>query len=378
MKNLELILKEMESVVSNPINNIERYKKENNMKSIGCFPIYCPEEIIHAAGMFPVGIWGGQTSLDYAGQYFPAFACSIMQSCLEMGLKGVYDKLSGVIIPGMCDTLICMAENWKSGIPHIPCINLVHPQNRKIEAGIKYLMSEYESIKNRLEEISGVIVTDQRLEKSIEVYNNHRKIMREFSDLAATHSNTISPYKRNLIIKSGFFMLKEEHSKLVEEVISILKKLPNEEFKGSRVLLTGILADSKEFLDLLEEHSISVVADDLAQESRQFRTDVPSGETPMRRLAMQWSNIEGCSLAYDPKKQRGELIAKEAKAKNADAVIFCMMKFCDPEEYDYPIVKKDIEDAGLKTLYVEIDQQSESSHQIRTRIQGFSEMIMMV
>ncbi|CZR91278.1 R-phenyllactate dehydratase beta subunit [Clostridioides difficile] len=34
----------------------------------------------------------------------------------------------------------------------------------------------------------------------------------------------------------------------------------------------GILADSKDILDILEDNNISVVADDLAQETRQFRT----------------------------------------------------------------------------------------------------------
>lgn len=45
-----------------------------------------------------------------------------------------------------------------------------------------------------------------------------------------------------------------------------------------KVLLTGILADSKDILDILEDNNISVVADDLAQETRQFRTDVPAGD----------------------------------------------------------------------------------------------------
>lgn len=95
----------------------------------------------------------------------------------------------------------------------------------------------------------------------------------------------------------------------------------------------------------------------------------------MERLARQWSNIEGCSLAYDPKKKRGSLIVDEVKKKDIDGVIFCMMKFCDPEEYDYPLVRKDIEDSGIPTLYVEIDQQTQNNEQARTRIQTFAEMM---
>ena len=47
------------------------------------------------------------------------------------------------------------------------------------------------------------------------------------------------------------------------------------------------------------------------------------------------------------------------------------MKFCDPEAFDYPLVKKDLEEAGVPLLSVEHDQLVESTEQPRTRIQGF-------
>ena len=52
-----------------------------------------------------------------------------------------------------------------------------------------------------------------------------------------------------------------------------------------------------------------------------------------------------------------------------------MMKFCDPEEFDYPIYKKELEAAGIPMLYLEIDQQIDSFEQIRTRVQSFTEML---
>ena len=52
-----------------------------------------------------------------------------------------------------------------------------------------------------------------------------------------------------------------------------------------------------------------------------------------------------------------------------------MMEFCDPEEFDYPIYKKELEAAGIPMLYLEIDQQIDSFEQIRTRVQSFTEML---
>ena len=48
---------------------------------------------------------------------------------------------------------------------------------------------------------------------------------------------------------------------------------------------------------------------------------------------------------------------------------------CDTEEYDAPILLDDIHDAGLKAVTIEIDQESGSIEQIRTRLQTFAEML---
>jgi benzoyl-CoA reductase/2-hydroxyglutaryl-CoA dehydratase subunit BcrC/BadD/HgdB len=59
----------------------------------------------------------------------------------------------------------------------------------------------------------------------------------------------------------------------------------------------------------------------------------------------------------------------------ADAIVLIQMKFCDPEEFDYPILKKELGEANTPLLYLEIEQQMDSPEQIRTRIQSFAEML---
>ena len=69
------------------------------------------------------------------------------------------------------------------------------------------------------------------------------------------------------------------------------------------------------------------------------------------------------------------MLIDAVKKYDADAVIICMMKFCDPEEFDVPILLLQFEDAGVKNIQIEIDQESTSFEQIRTRIQTFSEVL---
>lgn len=375
MSKIDSILTEMREVVDHPGRAVEEFKKKTGKKAIGCLPYYIPEEIVHAGGMLPVGVWGGQTTITRASKYLPSFACSIMQGVMELALKGVYDGLSAAIIPAYCDTLKCIGENWKVAIPQVKCIGLIYPQNRKIEAGVKFLEAEFDHVRSELEEVSGEKISDDAISRSIEVYNQYRRTMREFCEVAADYPVTITPSVRHTVIKAGYFRDKAEQTAQVKDLIIELKKLPAEKWNGSKVVIAGIMAEPDEYLNLFDEYHLAIAADDLAQESRQFRTDVPAGSNPIERLARWWSIFSGCSLAYDPTKARGPMLIDMVKKYKADAVVISMMKFCEPEEFDYPIIKKELEAANIPCLYVEMDQQMQSVEQLRTRIQGFSELL---
>lgn len=375
MREISSLLNELKTIALNPKAQLDAAYADGK-KVVGCLPIYCPEELIYAAGMLPFGIWGSEdTVISESKKYFPVFICSIMQTSLELGLRGAYDKLSAVMIPALCDSLKCMGQNWKVGVKNVAFIPVIHPQNRKTEAGVNFLISEYRKIRMRLEEMSGTKITDQKLTDAIAIYNSHRQVMREFSKAAALYPNLITPAERSAIIKSGFFMDKKEHAELVSQLIEALSPEPVVPWRGKKVVITGILADSKSILQILEDNKIAVAADEVAAESRQFRTDVPSTEDPVEGLARQISHIEGCSLLFDPEKKRGNMIIKMAKESGAHGVIVLITKFCDPEEFDYPIIKKQFEAAGLPHIMIEVDQQMINYEQAKTAIEAFCDII---
>lgn len=375
MQAIATILREMEGAVKDPGGAVRAFKQETGREVIGCLPIYVPEEIIYAGGMLPIGVWGGQTNIVQSGTYLPSFACSIMRAIMEFAMRGVYNDLSAVVCPMHCDTLKCIGENWKVGISQVPCFCLVYPQNRKNPSGISYLTTEFEHLRKKLESLSGRTITDEAINQAIVIYNEHRKTIREFTRVARDYPLTIRAQKRHMVIKSGFFMDKAKHTLLVKSLISELKALPAEKSSGIKVILTGIMAEPDSFLELFNEYNLVVVGDDLAHESRQFRTDVPAGGTPLERLARRWAEVQGCSLAYDPEKRRSNMLIDMVRETGADGVIVTMMKFCEPEEFDYPILKKEFEKANIPHLYIELEQQADSAEQLRTRIQGFAEMM---
>ena len=46
-----------------PAEALDQHKKETGKGGIGIIYVYAPEEIIHAAGYLPVGLWGGTVKI---------------------------------------------------------------------------------------------------------------------------------------------------------------------------------------------------------------------------------------------------------------------------------------------------------------------------
>jgi benzoyl-CoA reductase/2-hydroxyglutaryl-CoA dehydratase subunit BcrC/BadD/HgdB len=101
----------------------------------------------------------------------------------------------------------------------------------------------------------------------------------------------------------------------------------------------------------------------------------PDGDDPLERLARRWSLMSGCPLLIDPDKSRRYLLKDLVEESGADGVIACMMKFCEPEEFDYPFYRRTMEEAGIPLLHIEVDVTGQSLEQARTRLQSFAEMM---
>ncbi len=372
MKSVTEILEQLKAIAENP-----RAQKDaliaSGKKVVLTAPVYTPEELVHSLGMVPMGAWGGDIELREAKRYFPAFICSIVQSLVELGIKGVYDGVSAVIIPSLCDSLKVVGENWKYAIPNIPFLPMTYPQNRKPEYGKEFTKKGYERMIEELEKISGETFDDGKLAESIRIYNEHNALMRELSEVMAEHPE-VTAAQRSAVFKSAFFMLKEEHSKVLRELLEALKEQKPGEAK-IKIMTTGILADSPSLLNIIDSNGLQIVADDVAAESRQYRTDALEDTTALDSLSGKFCSMDHCSVLYDVEKKRIDLIVETAKSHEAKGVLMVLTKFCDPEEFDYQLIKKACEAAGLPIILIEVDRQMENYEQAGTMIETFKDML---
>ena len=80
----EVLLNEFKEYSEHPYRVLSEYKKQGK-KVIGMLPYYAPAELVVAAGMVPMGIWGSnKKTIALAKEYCATFYCTIAQLALEM------------------------------------------------------------------------------------------------------------------------------------------------------------------------------------------------------------------------------------------------------------------------------------------------------
>ena len=301
--SIEAIVNEFSAVAANPKGQLKAYK-DAGKKCIGVMPYYAPEELVYAAGMMPFGMWGSNDKTEQRSkEYCATFYCTIAQLDLEMLLDGTMDLLDGVITPTICDTLRPMSQNIRVAMSEkLPCIFLAHPQNRFADWGKQFCLDQYNNVKAGLEKIAGHEIKSEDIAAAIKVYNKSRAARREFVKLVSDHCDVIDPIMRSAVLKAAWFMDKAEYTEKLEALNAEIAALPEAKWNGVKVVTSGIICDNPTLLKIFKDNNVAIAADDVAHESRAFRTDASEEGDPMMALVDQFTNstTTSCSTIRSP------------------------------------------------------------------------------
>ncbi|MCD2435729.1 2-hydroxyacyl-CoA dehydratase family protein [Acidaminococcus sp. NSJ-142] len=377
---INTLIEEFKQIALNPKAQAAKYKAEGK-KLIGCLPYYCPEELVYAADMVPMGVWGANGKTEVRSkEYCATFYCTLAQLSLEMLLDGTLDCLDGIITPVLCDTLRPMSQNFKVAMEgKMPVIFLAHPQVRQDVAGKQYTYDQYNNVKTHLEAICGHEIANDAILNAIKVYNASRKARREFCKLANEHCDVITASARSYVLQAAYFMLKDEYTAKLEQLNKELAATPVGKFDGHKILVSGITYNMPGILKALDDNKLAIAADDVAYESRSFAKDAPEDlDNGLQALAVQFGRQDNDVILYDPdyaKDARSEHVCKLAEESGAEGVVVFMMQFCDPEEMEYPDLKKALNKHHIPQIKVGVDQQTRDFGQAQTALEAFAESL---
>ncbi len=354
----------------------KEWKEKTGGKVMGYFCTYVPEEILLAADVLPVRILGSHEPQDVTEPHIFGMFCPFCRDCLAQGLKGKYDYLDGIMISQSCLHIRQAYTSWEMHIPTPFSYYLPMPHHVQSPRALPYLRGELENFKKAVEEWTGKTITDEDLDRGIEIMNRHRKLMREAYDTRKQADPPMSGLEAMYMAVSSQMIDKTEHSNIVEESLKELQTRKLETPTGQRLMIIGSEDDDTKFIEMVEDCGSTIVVDDHCTGSRYFWNEVEmNGEDRLLAIAKRYIERPRCPTKDWEQRSRVPHIMDLAKEWNVSGAILLQQKFCDPHELDIPAIKKELEDNGIKTLFLELDV-TVPIGQFKTRVEAFLEMLM--
>jgi len=335
--------------------------------------IETPEEIILAADMVPVRLFGNPTiGIDKANEHIPPNHCVWARNILQQAIEGLNHDIKGVITTHGCDCTNREFDIW------VECIDLeflyfLNAPLKRNETALKFFINDMKELISQLEEKFNIIITSEKISKAIKKMNQIRDLLRE-----------ISEYRVKMILKGSEFhalvkgVQQMEKDKAFDMLESKLKELKTKKTylnnKLKKVLLTGSVIDDTEFIRFLESLGFHIIIDDLCIGTKYFWDNVEETEDPINALAKYHLNKPIYSTKF-PSYKRFETLKFLAKKYNVDGVLNIAQKFCEPILYSHPYFSKKFKELEIPYLFVEMEYNRESYKQLATRFEAFAEII---
>ena len=354
---------------------------EPSRKVVGYMPIYVPREIIHAAGMLPLGIVGGGDQLEviHGDAYYQSYICRSPRSTIELGVSGRLDFVDGMLFPSICDVIRNLSGMWKLMFPNVYSRYFDVPQNYRDDIGGNFYINELAELRDDLGELRGKPITDDELRSSIAVYNENRKLIRELYALRAERPWQAPAVEVYLMVRAGLLLPVEEHSALLREYLAAARADERPKRDNCRVVLTGMFCEQPP-LNLIKSLELSgcyVVDDDLLLVTRWLTGDVETEGDPLRNLALAFlHHSESTAAKYEPnQKEKGQHLVRAVKRTAAEGVIFAAPSFCDPALLERPMLQHVLKEAGIPYIAFKYAENSGQMQPIREQAGTFADSI---
>ncbi|MBS0325776.1 MAG: 2-hydroxyacyl-CoA dehydratase [Proteobacteria bacterium] len=347
---------------------------------LGHFPVYFPEEIAHAAGLLPVAVLGGGNRLElkHADARMGSFVCSICRSTTELGLNGSLAGLAGFVTHPICDAAKHLAGIWARNLPEQLSEILYLPQNVNTPSVVRYITAEYQRLRGDLERRTGRPIGDDALRRSIGIYNENRRLLRDLYALRRDEPWKLSCTESYLLTRARTRMPCEEHNALLEGALDAIRRRSLRAKDKPRVVFVGGFCEQPpvEMLEVIDDNCY-VTDDDLLVGLRWLTTDVPEAGDPIWALAESFVERSAASpVQHDERKPKEAWLMRMITESRADGAILTAAKFCEPGLDEQVAWSKHLDGARVPYLVLEFEEKMTSFEQMAMQVETFAESLL--
>ncbi|MBR5731089.1 MAG: 2-hydroxyacyl-CoA dehydratase [Firmicutes bacterium] len=335
-----------------------------------------PDELVLAAGMMPVQVYADpQKELVYTNKILEFAFDPMVRKQFEKMVDGTYRDLADcLVVSNSTDVLIrvylylreIIRSEPEMPLPPTAFIDWLFTRNRMHQERNELIIKLFIE---QLEAWTGKKITDEEIAAAGKICNENRAALRKIGELRHGDQVRVSGTEALVIIGSGFFMDKKEHTELVNKLAEDAASWPV--IEGTRVFVTGSAHEDLKVYSMIEDAGAVVVAEDHdwgdRSYERDYNTDYPAVRAIVDRYMLRSFSSKKAFVS-----QRVETLNRSVAAAKADAVVFYTNIYEDSASWDYPSQKKSLDDQGIKNIaFAKMQYPADGNEGLADRIAEF-------
>jgi len=374
-------MQKLQSHVNDRFSELEKIK-EQGRKVVGYLPnAYMPEELIAASGAVPIALIRGgdgaavQASLPYLMRYLDAY-CRAQIGYRVLGQEPLYQIPDLVIVPVTDLNVRGIADSWdffidvevfRLGVPHL-----------KTEHCLEHYLGGLNLVKERLERLTGIKITEQRLSEEIVLSNRLRGLLKDISLLRKSENPPISGKEFIRLSHASLYADKQTMIDILQSLYEELKEKKTSGKRGPRILLTGstlALGDDK-VVDLLAEVGASIVIEEFCEGLRDYWEAVDTDGDPIRALAdCYFVKRVPCAFFRGVTRERFDFLTRLVADFKANGIVWYSLLYRETYGIEAYLFQKAAEEINVPMLTIASDYDDSEAGALRTRIETFVETL---
>lgn len=353
--------------------------RASGKKALGIVCCHVPHEVLHAADILPVRLRAtGCEDYSAAEVWMSSFSCSFAKSILQYFIDNVYD-LDGLVTSDGCMQAVRIYDNWKAVSKkagkeqHLyeigaPRMNSATTKN--------YYKAELNILKEEMEQLTGNKITDEKLLRSIECYNEERRLVKQVLELQKADRPVVTGTEVCKILLSATNMPVEEYIELLKAFLADVPNRKPVEGWRARLMLIGSALDNPKYIEAIENKGGLIVADTLCLGSMGFGDELKADPNDvMGSIAAYYLDRIVCPRMIDNRDKLHELVVSRAEEYKVDGLIYEKMQNCECWGGENTFLEPMLKEADIPLLYLEREEKLANLGQLEIRAEAFVEMV---
>lgn len=339
-------------------------------RAAGTLCSYMPAELIHAAGFSPVRVRAMGIADRQADSHLPSYTCALSRGVLNLLSAGEIGCLDGLAFAHTCDTLQALADICRLD-PSAPgwVETLMLPANLDSPACASYLSAELARFRDRLALVAGWPVRDQEIRASIGLYDEIRHLVQALQG----YRDRLSASDYFAIMDAGQSMPPGLFRTCLSTLLGEIDTLPRLA-RQPCLFLTGAMLDEPRLTRIFDDLGAQIAGDDLCTGSRRYLGQVGNSGDSLADLARHIMQRSPCPCKRQASQDATQVLLEQVQRAHATGLVFLLPKYCEPQAFQYALLRPALEKAGVPCLALDVEQVP-SIEALMTRVQAFTEIL---